>query len=52
VAGHGRDVSFRKCADGFEPLAPLTQDASGRLLGITAFGGSKHSGGAVFGFAP
>jgi uncharacterized repeat protein (TIGR03803 family) len=31
------------CADGFEPLAGLTEDASGDFYGITSYGGSYPS---------
>jgi uncharacterized repeat protein (TIGR03803 family) len=40
------------CSDGFEPQAPLTLDPTGNLFGTDAFGGSQHSGGAIFEYEP
>jgi uncharacterized repeat protein (TIGR03803 family) len=39
------------CTDGDQPYGGVMQDASGRLLGTTGFGG-KYNGGTVFALTP
>jgi uncharacterized repeat protein (TIGR03803 family) len=40
--------SLANCADGFRPVAELTPDAKGNLLGTTLGGGTGGNGGTVF----